>query len=172
MTGSSFLIRVFPALIICFFGYKLRELLVAAAWFIAGYQLTSWLAPAVIRFNIVVVIIGIAIGIILAFASFRLGKVALFLIIGYMGFQLVYQALSPLWYHIALAVVVGLFLGIMVIKLYKPTIIAFTSIGGAYVAANSLFTYLSITKDEYTLICTVILSILGLICQYRLTSSE
>ena len=149
----------------CFFGLKMRRLVFAIAFFAFGFIVSQYLAP-VIDNGTLLLTLRIVAGFLCALISFSIEKVVIFLYMFLTGFQFV-QAFCNIevWYYLLLAIVVGLVLAFLSLKLYKLLIILSTAMSGALILAVLTISYFP-ALAPYQFIVTLVFMALGTIFQF------
>ena len=157
----------------CFFGYKLMKVWIAVAGFVLGFVLGD-VVCALLKVESfgVFFLIGAVVGIALAIVSFKLYKVGIFLLGGVLGGGIATLVLGTQeWWHILVAVLIGLAVGALTVLASKPVVILASSISGGLSAlrsAGALFTLSTLTGNASTIILWggAALAVAGVVVQF------
>lgn len=165
-TLINLMISLIPAILLCFFGLKLRKVALAIIWFLIGWNLAGSIATSYLTGEFLIITVQIAVALICAAVSFSLEKTSIFIALFAVGFISVYMLTPHVWYYILLAAVVGVVLGILSIKLYKPVIILTTSYSGAATVAPAIISHFALANDPYYLLILLGVMIVGALFQF------
>ena len=168
----NFLLGILPGGVTCFFGLKMRRIVLVLSWFIVGYYVLGFFIEHTAMDETLKLVLQIGVGFIFALLSLKLQKVAWFLIVFAIGFFMVFISLPEASYSLILAIVVGLVFGVLAFYLYEPMIAISTALGGAYSIALSIANYFNINKLIYLLIIFAVLGIAGLYVQISSLKKE
>jgi hypothetical protein len=169
------IITIVLALIVCFFGYKLKKLALFLIWFIIGYSIGKMIPTdqLISDGQIWATILPLATGLLAALLSLSIERLCVSLLAGTIGFfatmNLFFGGVYTLMPNIVVSVAVGVVLGCIAVACIKPMSILVTAIGGAYYAAMALASLSFIAKINLpmALILTCILATLGAVFQFK-----
>ena len=161
----NFLIGILQGSVTCFFGLKMRKIVLVLSWFIVGYFGLSFFIEHTAMNDTLKFVLQIALGIVFAILSLKLQKIAWFLMVFVIGFFMVFISMPEAWYSLILALVVGLVFGVIAIYLYEPMIVISTALGGAYSIALSIANYFNLNKVLYLVLIFAVLAVAGLSVQ-------
>ena len=168
------IITIALALIVCFFGYKLKKIALFIIWFIIGYHLGKMIpASAVNNDQLWLTVLPLATGLLASMLSLSIERLCVALLAGAIGFfvtmNLIFGEAYVFMPNVVIAIAVAVVLGCLSAGLIKPMSIIITAIGGAYYAATSAvaaFPALVIASLPMALILTCVLATLGIVFQF------
>lgn len=157
----------------CFFGYKLMKFWIAVAGFMLGFVLGDVICSLlkVESFGIFF-LIGAVVGIVLAIVSFKLYKAGIFLLGAVLGGGISALVLGTQeWWHILVAVLIGLAVGSLAVVAVKPVVIFSSAISGGLSTlqtAGALFLLDTLTTSASTIILVggIVLAAAGIVVQF------
>lgn len=160
----SILIGVIPAIITCFWGYKLHRLLIVLTWFLVGALLgysilTIWFNP-MISF-----LLSLVIGFISGFLGIKLYKVGIFLMCFLLAFGIIYTLIPQEIVRWILSIGCGILVGLLGVKFSKIMIMATTSISGGFAIGTIVLPFLNLATGIVPFLISVIISICGYFVQ-------
>ena len=97
-----------------------------------------------------------------AFITFKLYKVGIFILCGFMGFLLGYVITQA----VTLGIIMALVLGVLSVFFVRPVIIVSTSLSGGLIAGISLAKILDISSFATSIIIGILFAIFGMILQF------
>lgn len=176
---TNFILSITPYLLLvfsfltCFLGYKLRRLWVGLGFAVAGFLIGCSILPQI---NIgISILIGIVLAVLTIVFSLQLYKLQLFLInfvSSYIFFSKIICTFLPNLACILISLAIAIFIGLLALKyMYIVTIIT-TSISGAFIMLKQLFDLLDFKYNIFYYILLVILSILGMLVQFKTCNSH
>lgn len=151
----------------CFFGLRLKKIVLFLAWFIVGIAIASGILDAFHINNTITLVLELLVGVILGVLSMKLQKFSFFIILFVLGFSIVYFSTPHLWYNYLIGFVVGLILGIVATKTYEPMIILSSSFAGAWSISHTITDYFSLTNWFYYVLILIAAFILGCSFQFK-----
>ena len=168
------IITIVLALIVCFFGYKLKKVALFIIWFIIGYNLGKMIpASAVNNDPLWLTVLPLATGLLASMLSLSIERLCVALLAGTVGFfmtmNLVFGGSYIFMPNVVIAIAVAVVLGCIAAACIKPMTIIITAIGGAYYAAtNALIAIptLAAINLPMALILTCVLATLGIVFQF------
>lgn len=159
----------------CFLGYKLMKLWIGVGGFVLGFVLGD-VVCALLRVQSfgIFFLIGAVMGITLAILSFKFYKVGIFLLGGLLGGGIAALVLSingMVWWHILVAVLIGIITGAITLFASKPVVILGSALSGglsALQAAGALFAIGVLTDNPTTVLLWsgVALAAAGVVVQF------
>ena len=165
MSSPIIFFAIVIGILSCFFGLKMRRLVFAIAFFIIGFSLTRYLAPAINNAGLLLTL-RIIIGFIFAIISFSVERIVVFLYMFVTGFQMIQTFFNiDIWYYLLLAIATGLILALLSLKIFKLLIILSTAIYGAILLSIIVIGYVP-TLSSYQFVVIAILTALGTIFQF------
>ena len=167
------IIFALAGLLICFFGYKIKKIGFFIIWFLLGYNLTTFLLPAIYslvpgitEISFYQYLLPVAGGLLLGLIGFTIEKLCVggiaFLLTIIIGVQ--YFGSEPNIYLIS--AIVGAVISAIAIALIKPAIIILTSIAGAYALTTALVYAFEFDKAVFFFPILAVLAALGAIFQF------
>ena len=145
METYEIIFNIALGLLVCLFGYRIKKVAFFILWFILGYNLMRFFMPTltgwmpILDSSLWQNLLPIAIGLLFALLGFTIEKICVsgicFCLVMVIGMR--YFGTDML--TIALCALVGLIVGALAVRLMKPSIIAISSIVGAYVLTITLF---------------------------------
>ncbi len=162
----NFLLGILPGSVTCFFGLKMKKLVLAISWFMIGYFGLAFFIEHASMDSTLKIILQVALGLVFALISTKLQKTAWFISLFVIGFVMISLTLPEAWYTLLIAIVVGITFGVIAIYLYEPMIAVATSLGGAYSITMSVANYFNFNKLIFIVIPFIVLAILGLYVQF------
>ena len=172
MNIFNFLLGILPGSVTCFFGLKLRRIVLVISWFILGYYGLAFFIEHIDMSDTLKLVLQLLAGVVFAILSLRIQKVAWFLLVFAIGFLVVFMLMPDVWYSIVLAIIIGLIFGIIAFYMYEPMIVISTALGGSYSIALSISDYFGLSKLAYLLLIFALLAIAGLYVQFSCLKKE
>ncbi|MBU3177168.1 DUF4203 domain-containing protein [Clostridium estertheticum] len=146
----------------CFLGYKLFKFWVAICGFFT-FGIMGGVVSNISSDNAgMLMLIVILSGLLGAFITFKLYKLGIFILCGFMGFLLGYV----LTQSITLGIIMALVLGVLSVFFVRPVIIVSTSLLGGLIAGISLAKVLGISSFATSIIIGVLFAIFGMLVQF------
>ena len=128
------------ALVHCFFGYKLRKILIGIGGFSLGFLGSAFIMIYTTDQLWLILVVVIACSLVLGILAFRIYRFGIFAWTAY-G---VFLAVSPLiqiegvlWASAVIGAIVGIFVGILTLKFLRPAIILGSSFSGGFSAVQA-----------------------------------
>lgn len=166
---------VILAAIPCFFGYRLYRIFIAVSGFITGALiggllglLTSGGEPGL------AIIVGLLFGVLGAFLAYRLYKLGVFLTCFSTGALLGFcigLLTKQVGFGIVLALICGILLGVLGVKLTKPVIVISTGFGGG-ICMGIAFSLIVKANTAVGVIFGILISLAGCYFQFRKKTVE
>ena len=154
---AEILIALVLGLVVCFFGYKLKKLAFAIAWFLIGYTLCSHFAPDIIAWmpqlenpDLWMGVLPIAVGLLAALMGLTIERLCI-------------AALA----YIVVVTIVGVLAGCVAVSLMKPAIIVLTAIAGAQSISTAVVSLFGLNTATLYLPILVIAAVVGAIFQFK-----
>lgn len=144
------------------YGYRLWKAFI----FICGFAIGAVIAAMVKESNVLVII---GCGLIAGLLSLVLWYVSLFLLGFAIGAGLLLLAGVTVWPILLIGGILG---GILALVIRKFVIIVSTSLSGADMLVFVTFTALKLDDMKLYLVASIVLTIIGIICQYTITSGK
>ncbi|MBW9150659.1 DUF4203 domain-containing protein [Clostridium estertheticum] len=146
----------------CFLGYKLFKFWVAICGFFT-FGIMGGVVSNISSDNAgMLMLIVILSGLLGVFITFKLYKLGIFILCGFMGFLLGYV----LTQSITLGIIMALVLGVLSVFFVRPVIIVSTSLLGGLIAGISLAKVLGISSFATSIIIGVLFAIFGMLVQF------
>ncbi|MPQ33349.1 DUF4203 domain-containing protein [Clostridium estertheticum] len=146
----------------CFLGYKLFKFWVTVCGFftfgIMGGVVSNTSSDNA-GMAMFIVLLSALLG---AFITFKLYKVGIFILCGFMGFLLGYVLTQA----VTLGIIMALVLGVLSIFFVRPVIIVSTSLSGGLIAGISLAKVLGISSFATSIIIGILFAIFGMVVQF------
>ncbi|MBW9172860.1 DUF4203 domain-containing protein [Clostridium estertheticum] len=146
----------------CFLGYKLFKFWVTVCGFftfgIMGGVVSNTSSDNA-GMAMFIVLLSALLG---AFITFKLYKVGIFILCGFMGFLLGYVLTQA----VTLGIIMALVLGVLSIFFVRPVIIVSTSLSGGLIAGISLAKVLDISSFATSIIIGILFAIFGMVVQF------
>ncbi|MBZ9616085.1 TM7S3/TM198-like domain-containing protein [Clostridium estertheticum] len=146
----------------CFLGYKLFKFWVTVCGFftfgIMGGVVSNTSSDNA-GMAIFIVLLSALLG---AFITFKLYKVGIFILCGFMGFLLGYVLTQV----VTLGIIMALVLGVLSVFFVRPVIIVSTSLSGGLIAGISLAKVLGISSFATSIIIGILFAIFGMVVQF------
>lgn len=162
-------------LIICFFGYKLKKVAFAIAWFLIGYTLCAYFAPSLVH-NLMpqlenpdlwITVLPIAVGLLFSLMGLSIER----LCVGGLAFIVVVaillQQFGFSWPLLGIACILGVVAGCVAVSMMKPAIIIITAIAGAQSVASGIISAIAAIPGAAYLPILIVLAVLGALFQFR-----
>lgn len=161
-------ITLLIGLLLCFSGYRLRKFGVAIIWFAIGYTIANMIATNYVSEGNALLTINIAAGIILGVCGYSLEKIGIYIAVGLMTFQFVYNILpySEL-INILIAVACGIILAAIAVAAIKPITIIVTALGGSSLFIQGAKGLMSVASNEVFLVLEILFIVLGIVYQFK-----
>jgi len=162
-------------LIICFFGYKLKKLAFAIAWFLIGYTLCARFAPDLVhnlmpqleKPDLWITVLPIAVGLLLSLMGLSIERLCVSTLTFVVVVAIVLQQFGFSWPVIGVACILGVVAGCIAVSMMKPAIIIITAFAGAQsVSAGLLSAFAAIPAVAYMPIL-IILGLIGAFYQFH-----
>ena len=168
------IVAIVLALIVCFFGYKLKKIGLFIIWFIIGYSLGKMIpASAVNNDQLWITVLPLATGLLASMLSLSIERFCVSLLAGTVAFfatiNLAFHGAYVFMPNVVIAIAIAVVFGCVAAACIKPMSIIITAIGGAYYAATSAvaaFPAIAIANLPMALIITCILATLGMVFQF------
>lgn len=151
----------------CFFGLKLKKIVLFLAWFIVGIALVSGITDAFHINHTITLLLELLVGVVLGVLSMKLQKLSFFIILFILVFSIVYFLTPHIWYNYLIGFVVGLILGVIATKIYEPMIILSSSFAGAWSISHTITEYFSLTNGLYYVLILLCVFVLGCSFQFK-----
>ena len=167
-TTIEIIITILCALVLCFFGYRLKKIAFAIIWFIVGYYVSQmYLVPKLGLDGVWPVILPIACGLLCSMFSMTIEKLCVFFTtMAVITFAITahYGGGTYLWVGLG----VGAIFGAIAVAFMKPMVILVTAYGGASALAMAAvsFSWIAKTSPIYYVILIAFLAI-GALYQYK-----
>ncbi|MBU3213880.1 hypothetical protein LL033_13950 [Clostridium estertheticum] len=146
----------------CFLGYKLFKFWVAICGFFT-FGIMGGVVSNISSDNAgMLMLIVILSGLLGVFITFKLYKLGIFILCGFMGFLLG----DVLTQSITLGIIMALVLGVLSVFFVRPVIIVSTSLLGGLIAGISLAIVLGISSFATSIIIGVLFAIFGMLVQF------
>ncbi|MBU3184013.1 TM7S3/TM198-like domain-containing protein [Clostridium estertheticum] len=146
----------------CFLGYKLFKFWVTVCGFftfgIMGGVVSNTSSDNA-GMAMFIVLLSALLG---AFITFKLYKVGIFILCGFMGFLLGYVLTQA----VTLGIIMALVLGVLSIFFVRPVIIVSTSLSGGLIAGISLAKVLDISSFATSIIIGILFAVFGMVVQF------
>lgn len=153
---------------ICFYGYKLRNLVLVFIWFLLGFTLSNEVFKNVFTQVDMLHAFSTIIGLLCSLFSYKLHLLNIFVCVSWMiGNILYYELTFEQNVNFIIAIVIGIIAGLIAVKFEKILLIITTSIIGSSIMIKSS-NFLPISIDKLILVAIqIFIIILGLIYQYK-----
>lgn len=153
---------------ICFYGFKLKNLLSIIIWFLIGFTVSNEIFKNIFTQIDMLHAFSTIIGLVCSLLSYKLDLLNIFVCTSWMVGNGLYPKLQfDPNINLLIAIVVGIIFGIFAIKFMKPLLIIATAIIGSSIMITSI-DFLPITIDVILLIgIQVFIMIFGIIYQFR-----
>ncbi len=165
------IVKLLMGIVVCFAGYRLREILLPLIWFIICYGLASRYTGYLITDPKVLLVINILIGLIGAFFGYTLEKIT----INILGFYAGFSVFTSIFGNTSLlgivgGVILGLIFALLARRLFKLIIILSTSWVGASMITPLIYNFVKMPFEQLYLI--IILFVLGALVQFVTSGRE
>lgn len=157
------------ALVICFFGYRLRQVWYSLLVFAAGALLGFWVCKLFLPEKMwICLAVGIGVGLIVSLFTFRIYQAVAFVLAFFSVFAAVGEALGDAYPLISLiaAIVLGVIAGILAAKYQFAVVIVLTSLSGGWRAASLLRRCIPSLAVQPMLIIAAIIIAAGMLFQF------
>ena len=173
----AFVIVLIIALLHCFLGYKLQKVWITVVGFFVGLVLGSVISGFTIGSKVkpfVIVLIGLAAGIIIGFVAFKLYTAGVFIWIAGLTFVMVTRLFTEKYETVAIVVgiVAAILFGILAVVFMRSVIIALTAINGGFTAVTMLMEKINFDGKIWILIMALVLTALGMAVQFMTTKDK
>ena len=159
------IIKLLMGIVVCFAGYRLREMLLPLIWFIICYGLASRYTGYLISDPKVIIVINVLLGLIGAFFGYSLEKITINVLGFYAGFSVFTNIFgSTTLAGIVGGIILGLVFALLARKLYKIIIVLSTAWVGGSMIVPLIYNFVKVPFAQIYLI--VILFILGALVQF------
>ncbi len=159
------IVKLLMGIVVCFAGYRLRQMLLPLIWFIICYGLASRYTGYLITDPKVLLVINILIGLIGAFFGYSLEKITINILGLYAGFSVftsIFGNTSVI--GIVGGMILGLIFALLARRLFKLIIILSTAWVGAGMITPLIVNYVTLPFEQIYLV--VILFVLGALVQF------
>lgn len=166
-------IAVLIGVLWCFLGLKLVRIWSAIMGFAIGFGAAWKIASEFALEDRMLLIIGLAAGIILACLGSILYRVGVFIVVFLAGTVLAIQVFTPdsvLWMAICLGI--GLVIALLTIIYAEPVTMVVTGVLGALVLGNALCFFIPLEGNLVRIVGTVLFAVLGIWVQFVLESGK
>lgn len=171
---AEILIALALGLVVCFFGYKLKKLAFAIAWFLIGYTLCSHFAPDIIAWmpqlenpDLWMGVLPIAVGLLAALMGLTIERLCIAALAYIVVVTIAIQQFGASFPIFAVASIVGVIAGCVAVSLMKPAIIILTAIAGAQSISTAIVSLFSLNAATLYLPILVIAAVVGAIFQFK-----
>lgn len=165
MNLIMFIILVLTGALFCFFGYQWKRVIITLIGAYLGYSLVMTLLTGYITNVSLLYTISIAVGLMIGLFSISLYKGGIFLMTSLVIGWIVYSYIPYEVWNIVLAIMIGIFTGILALKFNDFAIIVTTSVTGGFQIVDSVIKYFSL-DTSMTIIFGITLSVIGIIFQF------
>ncbi|NLW77878.1 MAG: hypothetical protein GXY32_00490 [Ruminococcaceae bacterium] len=152
-----------------FLGYRIFKVQVAIIAFLAGLTIGMNAFDAAFGIFWLSIVLGVVLGVLLAWLSVKIYKVGVFLLVGAFAYLVAIAFVQNFWFGLIAGIVVGL-LGVF---LTKPVIILSTAFGGASMAGGGLAMLIWGSAQGgpgwLQWVIVAVLGVLGAVVQFRTT---
>lgn len=172
------------ALAVCFFGYRLIKVWVSIIGFIVGWILSFPLCSLIIAqvhngnmlfvsvFRPLIVFVMIGLGMLGGFLAFKIYKVGVFILSGFIPALLVMLFVGGDNGGILLSFIVFIVLGIIGVLLTRPYLIGMTSIGYGLIAGQAVLATFRVDNVGASILVGAVIATLGFIYQWKTTKPQ
>lgn len=161
------IITIVISLVTCFFGYKLNKIIIAIFGLIIGFNLGITYLPNLLTDQTIIYIISAIIAIAVGMISYNLYLVGVFLLCALATFTLCDNLNLSENVQMIVSIVIGLIAGILGVKFTRPIMIISTSLAGASTFTENALTLFKIQNDILALIIFIIITIFGMLYQFK-----
>lgn len=172
-----FIIAVIFSLAACFFGYRLLKIWSTIIGFIIGLIIGGTLADFFSKGNLWITIgVALVVGIILGVLAFFLYKVGVFILVLIESVALISNILTTLISNLSgtiiyiIAIVLGILIAILAIKLMRPVVIVVTALNGGSSIVSALIRFGLVSNNLILLIVFAVIAVAGMVVQFLTTS--
>lgn len=178
VTSSPVIMGIVAACIVisllwCFFGLKLVRIWAAIFGFAIGSAIGMGAATALNLNELYIPIVGLIVGIVLAFMGAILYHMGIFLVVWIAGAGISFAVIRPqelVW--ILVCAGIGLVLALLTLKFTAPITMVMTGILGAMNSSSFISILLPFQSTWISLVITVVLAVLGIMVQFLLESGK
>lgn len=166
-------------IILCFFGYRLKKIAFAIAWFLIGYTLAAYVAPGLVH-NLMpqlenpdlwITVLPLAVGLLLSLMGLSIERLCVSTLAFIAVVAIAIHQFGFSWPLLGVASILGVVAGMIAVSMMKPAIIIITAVIGAQgIAAGLLSAIAAIPAVAYMPIL-VVLAIVGAVFQFRNTKN-
>lgn len=156
-TGLWLAVGILFSLVNCFFGFRLQRVWIGVICFLIGFVTMNVLGVNFSLNTAVAVLLGVVLGAVLAFISYKLYLAGVFIFT--LGITLLCCVLLiPVqWACWTVGVLLGILLGVLAVKFTRPIMILVTGVSGGLSAAKSLTLLIPISFIQASVWTPVIL---------------
>ena len=162
------------ALANCFFGYKLQRVWIALTGFLIGLA-AGFAGGVALKLHAgAALLIGVALGLVLALLANKAYRVGIFIFCGLAVFG-VAVGLVPAayqWLGILLGVAGGIAAGVLAVKFLRPAVILSTAVGYGVSGAQMVLSLFGVESTAVVLLAGAALALCGCIVQFRTTADH
>lgn len=174
MNNIEAIIGIIIAVVLVFWGYRLKKIAFAILWFIAGFLLTKQLLPHLTGDQTLLSVLPIAGGLVLSLVGLSIERFCVFVSAGITAFLIAAENLGGLgtWANVGIAVAIAVVVGCIAVALMKPAIIVFTSLAGAHAIALALIGLFGIAHSPWYMIFVIVIAAIGCAHQFVTTKGQ
>ena len=167
-------------LIICFFGYKLKKLAFAIAWFLIGYTLCARFAPDLVH-NLMpqlespdlwITVLPIAVGLLLSLMGLSVERLCVGTLTFVVVVAIMLQQFGFSWPLLGVACIIGVVAGCVAVSMMKPAVIVITAFAGAQSVAAGLISAITAIPAAAYLPILIVLAVCGTLYQFRANKGQ
>ncbi len=165
MVNSIILCLIYLA--ICFYGLKLKEVVLALCFAYIGYSISNIILTPFIENPSLLLVICIGVGLLLGLFSTKLYKFTSFMLCFLLTFLICDALIAHEILRYVLGIGLGLVMGYLGIKFLKTFIIILTSVCGSIRFVDELNTLVSLNSNIVLLLIMIALAALGISYQFN-----
>lgn len=172
---TGIIVMVVIGLLSCFLGYRFMKLWVGLAALVIGFFLSFSIARLCGANMTLSIIIGLAVGIVLAIIGFKVYKAGIFVFAAISAYSAAMSIFAQhvadvnAWWVTVIAVLAGLAVGFLAMKFVWPVIVITTSISGALLISRNILPLLKIDQMIVIYIVTAVIAVMGMVWQFYST---
>lgn len=167
-------------LIICFFGYKLKKIAFAIAWFLIGYTLCAHFAPDLVhnlmpqleKPDLWITVLPIAVGLLLSLMGLSIERLCVSTLAFVIVVAIMLQQFGFSWSLLGIACILGVIAGVVAVSMMKPAVIIITAFAGAQSVAAGLLSAIAAIPTVAYLPILLVLAIAGTFYQFHANKGQ
>jgi hypothetical protein len=174
LKGTSVIAGLFN-LFLCFFGYRYHRFLIALAGFMVGADAAYKTVSGVTMDNAMKILIILIAGLVCSLIAYSFYKLGIVVLVFAATYTFVMQLIGtnvaeP--YNMYIAIVAGLLVGFVALRMIRPIVIVMTGLAGGTTAVTTFATLIGYSNGTFLTIVGLVLAALGIMYQFKNTIEQ